>query len=236
MTTFRDIFWFPISFTSSNSHACDVSRHRSQSQDNLYLSWIQFMSLEDFVSALQEFQLAAPQPAPQLTSVLSTHSLTSEMSSTANNSQSPDLYRPIIQWPKWSGNPSDFPAFLISLEGAAEEYPNDRSFCYSVFSQSLPAEGQRRVAPWMRAQKRADKWSRDEFISHLEDLFNDRDATTRAQTKTNTLRQGPRQTFSTFRSIFEQLCSEADHLAPTGASKLNAMKYALASHLRQGIA
>ncbi|KAI1004734.1 hypothetical protein K3495_g3480, partial [Podosphaera aphanis] len=166
----------------------------------------------------------------------------------ADNQQTPATGPPIMKepqstdtnsihkWPKWSGDPADFPAFHICLEGAAEGHTDHKSFCYSVFSHSLPAEAQRRVAPWMRTQKAADDWNSERFISHLEELFVDRDAPTRAQVKINTIKQGPRQTFAKFRSVFEQLCSEADYLAPTGVSKVNAMKSALAPHLRKGIA
>ena len=113
------------------------------------------------------------------------------MSYINTNNQTAEVLKPIIQWPKWSGDSADFPAFHISLEGIAEEHANNKSFCYSVFSQSLPAEAQRRVAPWMRARKKSNDWSSEKFISHLEDLFVDRDATTRAQTKINALRQRP---------------------------------------------
>ncbi|KAI0992636.1 hypothetical protein K3495_g15549, partial [Podosphaera aphanis] len=121
------------------------------------------MSLEDIVSGLKDFQLAVTPPAPQL-------AVTSPAPQLAETSQAPQTQKtmtgnksestkPTIKWPKWSGDPVDFPAFQISLEGVAEEGIDHKSFCYSVFSQSLPAEAQRRVAPWMKTQKIANDWS-----------------------------------------------------------------------------
>lgn len=142
----------------------------------------------------------------------------------------------VRQWPKWSGDPSDFPVFQISLEGIADGYKSSKSFCYQVFSNSLPTEAQKRVAPWMKQQKLAQEWDIDRFLSHLEDLFVDNDAPSRAQAKLYAIRQGPNQLFSNFRSVFEQISSEAAHLAPTGAAKVNAIKTALSPHLKRGIA
>ena len=185
------------------------------------------MSLEDIVSALDDLQLAESQPAPQLPATMS--------DSKPKRSHSESMKSP-IQWPKWSGDPADFPSFHICLEGLAEDSINDKTLCYAVFSQSLPSEAQRRVAPWMKAQNLADDWSSERLVSHLEELFDDRDATSRAQSKINKICQGPQQTFAKFRSVFEQLCSEAEHLAPIGAFKVNSMTLALAPHLQQGIA
>ena len=140
------------------------------------------------------------------------------------------------KWPNWSGDPVDFAVFQISLEGIAEGFKGDRSFCYEVFSNSLPLEAQKRVAPWMKERKLSNEWDINQFLTHLEDLFTDKDASNRAQTKLYAIRQGSRQLFSHFRSVFEQICSEAEKLAPTGPAKVNAMKTALAPYLQQGIA
>ncbi|KAI1006048.1 hypothetical protein K3495_g2171 [Podosphaera aphanis] len=88
----------------------------------------------------------------------------------------------------------------------------------------------------MKQQKKANEWNTDEFLIHLEELFVDKDASSKAQAALNKLHQGHRQSFAQFRSIFEQLCSEADELTPVGPSKIERMKDALQPHLRAGLA
>lgn len=185
------------------------------------------MSDEELIPSLRKLQLAESPATQAQTPKTSTNTKMSKPSTDSNA---------VRQWPKWSGDPSDFPVFQISLEGIADEFSSSKSFCYQVFSNSLPPDAQKRVAPWMKQRKIAQEWDINQFLNHLEDLFVDNDAPNRAQAKIYAIRQGPRQLFSKFRSVFEQICSEADHLAPTGPAKVNAIKTALSPHLKRGIA
>lgn len=154
----------------------------------------------------------------------------------------PSNLKTFDKWPRWTGNPSDFATFLLSLEWIAEDerirasIGDEKAFCYGVFTYSLPPDAQKRVAPLIKERKKTNEWDVTQFIEHLEELFTDRDATSKAQLSLNALRQGPRQPFAKFRSVFEQLCSEADDLAPIHASKISLMKSALVPSLRRGIA
>ncbi|KHJ30117.1 hypothetical protein EV44_g3243 [Erysiphe necator] len=88
----------------------------------------------------------------------------------------------------------------------------------------------------MKERKIAQEWDLDQFFLHLEDLFVYNNAPNRAQAKIYAIHQGPKQLFAKFRSVFEQICSEANFLAPIGPAKVNAIKTALSLHLKRGIA
>lgn len=138
------------------------------------------MSGEDLIPSLTRLQLEEPVSASVHLNRLS-HNITMSEPKADNC--------PARQWLKWSGDPSDFAVFLISLEGIADEFKNSKSFCYHVFSNSLPSEAQKRVAPWIEERKFTQKWDIDQFLLHLEDLFVDNDAPNRAQAKIHAIRQ-----------------------------------------------
>lgn len=86
-------------------------------------------------------------------------------------------------------------------------------------------------------QKKISEWDVTQLIEYFKELFTDRDATAKAKLWLKILRQGPHQPLAKFRNVFEQLCPEADGLAPTHASKMSLiMRSALVSSLRKGIA
>ncbi|RKF79638.1 hypothetical protein GcM1_200019 [Golovinomyces cichoracearum] len=145
------------------------------------------------------------------------------------------------RWPRWSGNPSEFSTFLLSVEGFSEDerirasIGDEKAFCYGIFTYCLPSDAQKRVAPIIKDNKKSNEWDATLFIQHLEELFTDRDEASKAQLALNTIRQGPRRPFAKVRAVFGQLCSEADNLAPTNASKISLIKSALVPSLRKGI-
>ncbi|KAI0994391.1 hypothetical protein K3495_g13791 [Podosphaera aphanis] len=100
------------------------------------------------------------------------------------------------KWPKWSGSSSEFATFQICLEGISSDddlkkgLGSPKAFCYGVFTHSLPPIAQKGVAPWMKRQKKSNEWNIDEFIYHLEELFINRDASSKALTALHKLRQG----------------------------------------------
>ena len=91
------------------------------------------MSLEDVVSALEDLQLAESHPAPQPAKSQPAPQFLATMSDPKLNRPHSESTKSTIQWPKWSGDPADFPSFHIFLEGLAEDRISDKTFCYSVF-------------------------------------------------------------------------------------------------------
>ncbi|KAI0998610.1 hypothetical protein K3495_g9584 [Podosphaera aphanis] len=85
-------------------------------------------------------------------------------------------------------------------------------------------------------EKKFNEWNTLEFLANLEDLFTEKDAPSNVQTDLHHIKQGPRQHFAKFRSVFEQHCSETGIPAPKDVSKVNAMKEGLAPHLRKRLA
>ncbi|RKF75598.1 hypothetical protein GcM1_232001 [Golovinomyces cichoracearum] len=133
------------------------------------------------------------------------------------------------RWPRCLGGISEDERVRASIG-------DERAFCYGIFTYCLPPDAQKRVAPTIKDNKKSNEWDITLFIQHLKELFTERDAASKAQLALNTIRQGPRQPFANFRAVFEQLCSEADNLGPTHASKISLMKSALVPSFRKGIA
>lgn len=167
-----------------------------------------------------------------------------------DNSNTEKLF---ADYPEWDGQETHFESWLLSVKGVVNNptltsrLGGDQHVCMTTFAK-IPEARRDEVSAYIRERLEdpvvdsegyttpVPAFSTKDWLALLATTFLPKDIKPKSQAKILRIRQGPAQTFASFRADFDTLCTRAAELAPTHAAKIQIMKTALSSRLRDAIA
>ena len=110
------------------------------------------------------------------------------------------------KWPEWNGETTSFPLYMARLEAKIEadtpKMGNGKTVCNGVLG-TLPEDKQQRVSHWFISGGSDGQYNVDEFLEHIKDKFEDKEAKQTARDELNRMRMGDAQKFDDFLQDFE---------------------------------
>ena len=132
-------------------------------------------------------------------------------------------HRKANRWPEWDGNVMSFEAHVYSLRIKIEEdkqlLGSDRSICLGIFN-SIPTEKQPRILQWYRTGGPTKNHNWEQFLDHIVDQFEDKQARQNARSQLQRMRMGPNQYFLDFLQDFELKLSQCGNESYTDEAKI----------------
>ncbi|RMZ86277.1 hypothetical protein DV736_g6497, partial [Chaetothyriales sp. CBS 134916] len=110
------------------------------------------------------------------------------------------------KWPEWNGESTSFPLYIARLEAKIKA---DRSkigngkTIYNGILGTLPEDKQQRVSHWFISGGLDSQYNIDDFLKHIKDKFEDKEAKQTAGDQLNRIHIGDAQKFDDFLQDFK---------------------------------
>jgi hypothetical protein len=150
----------------------------------------------------------------------------------------PQAPKKLVPWPSWEGEPETFGLFIFQLElKIRNERPYlgaDQMVCYNIL-QALPKEKRPRVGQWFLTGGQKRQWDWEEFLKHVRDQFEDKQAKQNAGDKLSRIRMGDAQYFAEFLQDYEYLLAQCEGLGWDSSVKIIHLNNSINSTLRKSL-
>ncbi|KAI0996563.1 hypothetical protein K3495_g11619 [Podosphaera aphanis] len=199
-----------------------------------------YQSIRDQITRdiLAQFQVRQPnnQNFPQNTysAPPATETFTSATSQASFNYQ--HSQKKASSWPVWDGSVSSFNAHARQLQIKIEEdkymLGSDRAICLGIF-RSIPSERQPRVLHWFETGGPKGDYSWREFLNHVKEQYEDKQARQTASNLLHRMRMGANQYFSDYLQDFELKLSQSGKTHLDDGTKISQLDTGINATLRQ---
>jgi hypothetical protein len=132
-------------------------------------------------------------------------------------------------WPKWDGEDLSFPLYLarlrVKVKADQQLLGGPEVTCHGIL-ETLPETKRTRVSQWFLSGGPHKDWNVDEFLLHLKDKFENKEAVQTAGDELQRMRMGDSQKFDSLLDDFEfklALCGGAEWPDRDRILRLNAM-------------
>ncbi|KAI0994750.1 hypothetical protein K3495_g13429 [Podosphaera aphanis] len=140
------------------------------------------------------------------------------------------------KWPVWDGSVLSFDSHVFLLRIKIEEDRNilgsNRAICFDIF-RSIPTDKQPRILHWLETGGPDRNFDWEQFLKHLKDQFENKQARQTAADLLGRMRMGANQYFTDFFQEYELKLSQCGGTEWTDSTKIMHLEIGIKAPLRQ---